>query len=336
MADKGLTGHNVGSFIAGLIPSFVFLSTAIILSAVVYFMRPRRKDRRTPLTRELMRGPGHTLAREIERFNSLIMMCGMAIALMPLTFFASYVSSIAFGAAGKSQHTPVIYAVLLAAFVVPLGIALRYLLKKRGDCRLGLDCEMAVGQELHNLMRDGYRVYHDVPAKGFNIDHVVVGRNGVFAVETKGRSKPKRSEVTVLYDGSMLRFPDWTETNYLRQARRQARWLSAWLRRCTGAATPVKPVLVITGWNVHTSKNIKKGPGSVLVLSGNEACRFLSTEWTRIRLSDERIQSISEVLEQVCRDVEPLAYRREQTSHVRPHKVFFARIGPSGRIDQPQ
>ncbi len=55
---------------------------------------------------------------------------------------------------------------------------------------LGPDCEMAVGQELNNPMCAGYRVYNDVPAEGLNIDHVVVGRNGVFAVETKGRSKP--------------------------------------------------------------------------------------------------------------------------------------------------
>jgi hypothetical protein len=27
-----------------------------------------------------------------------------------------------------------------------------------------------------------------------NIDHVVIGKNGVFAVETKGRSKPMRGK----------------------------------------------------------------------------------------------------------------------------------------------
>jgi Nuclease-related domain len=35
------------------------------------------------------------------------------------------------------------------------------------------------------------------PAEGFNIDHVVVGRNGVFAVETKGRSKPVKGRRAV-------------------------------------------------------------------------------------------------------------------------------------------
>ena len=50
--------------------------------------------------------------------------------------------------------------------------------------RLGLEAEMAVGQELNQLLRHGYWVFHDLPADKFNIDHVVVGRNGVFAVET--------------------------------------------------------------------------------------------------------------------------------------------------------
>ena len=67
---------------------------------------------------------------------------------------------------------------------------------------------MAAGQEPNSLTEAGYRVYHDLPAEGFNIDHVAVGRNGVFAMETKGRSKPAKGNVTVVYDGRTLRFPD--------------------------------------------------------------------------------------------------------------------------------
>jgi len=39
------------------------------------------------------------------------------------------------------------------------------------------------------LMLDGFRVFHDIKAKDFNIDHAIVGLSGVFAIETKTRSK---------------------------------------------------------------------------------------------------------------------------------------------------
>ena len=39
-----------------------------------------------------------------------------------------------------------------------------------------VDAEVAIGQELDQLMRDGAAVFHDMPAERFNIDHVVIAR----------------------------------------------------------------------------------------------------------------------------------------------------------------
>jgi Nuclease-related domain len=275
--------------------------------------------------------------QEIEKLNSGIMCCVISIAMMPLVFYASYLSRGHFGVAGQADHVAIIYGLIWLIFSLYSGKKLQMLLKKRHAYRLGLDCEMFVGQELNNLMGAGYRVYHDIPAKGFNIDHVVVGRNGVFAVETKGPSKPKHGggspDVTVEYDGRTLKFPDWIDTGYLDQARRQAKWLSQRLSGNSRESIPVKPVLLIAGWRIEKDKNRKKGRDDVLVLSGNEACQFISTEWTHTTLSDESIQRIGDVLEEVCRDVEPIAYRQKETSQAWPRKLF-ARIGPAGRIDR--
>jgi hypothetical protein len=41
------------------------------------------------------------------------------------------------------------------------------------NLRAGYDAELAVGQELDKLMREGAWVFHDVPGENFNIDHVV-------------------------------------------------------------------------------------------------------------------------------------------------------------------
>ena len=78
----------------------------------------------------------------------------------------------------------VVVFVAAAAFVA---YRIRLLLRQsvRMDrLRLGLDAELAVGQELDQLMRQGAAVFHDFPADKFNIDHIVISRGGVFAIET--------------------------------------------------------------------------------------------------------------------------------------------------------
>ena len=59
--------------------------------------------------------------------------------------------------------------------------------KKFGRLNRGERGELAVAEVLDNLRGLGYGVFHDLRRDGFNIDHIVVGPGGVFAVETKFR-----------------------------------------------------------------------------------------------------------------------------------------------------
>ena len=119
--------------------------------------------------------------------------------------------------------------------------------------RLGHTAEIATANELIGLQALGYQVFHDVQADGFNIDHLVIGKNGVFAIETKGRHKRNKDlrqtngngsgkkGYEVFYKDGRLNFPSWTETKPIEQAQRQAQWVSQWLTKATGspvAATP--------------------------------------------------------------------------------------------------
>ncbi|TVS21190.1 MAG: NERD domain-containing protein, partial [Planctomycetaceae bacterium] len=101
-------------------------------------------------------------------------------------------------------------------------------MKRRRNMQLGYDCELAVAQELNALARKGYYVFHDVPADGFNIDHVTVGPTGVVAIETKGRPKPLgkdgRANAKMRFEQGRLQFPGWSERKPLDQATRQAKW----------------------------------------------------------------------------------------------------------------
>ena len=148
--------------------------------------------------------------------------------------------------------------------------------------RLGIDGEKAVGQFLERLRDRGYHVFHDVVAPGFNVDHVLVGSAGVFAVETKTWSKPLYTDARIKVEGDRLlvagQEPD---RNPIVQARAQAAWLKTLLAESTGRAHDVFPVVLFPGWFVEPSQ----GPRPVWVLEPKALPAFLERE--PVRLSTE-------------------------------------------------
>jgi len=168
---------------------------------------------------------------------------------------------------------------------------------------MGLDGERATGEELNQLMKHGYRVYHDMQAGKFNIDHVVIGPGGVFAVETKYRSKKEGSGLngaTVFRNNDMLRFPDdKLNLNAIPQARAQARWLEEFLTKSVGKHISVQAIVTLPGWKVE------KGPhdGSVLVINPKNPDNFFLS---RPAIPDDQmIQQVAYQVEQRCRNVKP-------------------------------
>lgn len=150
-------------------------------------------------------------------------------------------------------------------------------------------------------------MYHDFPAEEFNIDHVVVGPSGVFAVETKGRAKLDKGRGTidaqVIYDGKGLQFPDWSERKPLNQAKRQAVWLAKWLSSAIGEPVAVKPALALAGWFIKRTQ-----PGDVAVFNGKNP--FFLARPQGAPLAETMIKRIVHQVEQRCRDVEAGGYRK--------------------------
>ena len=290
-----------------LVPIFF----ATFISIFIY--RRSRRGRRTPLTGNLLRGPGESLRVHIEQLSekmdgALIHLFETCIVPLAVTLLLIHL---------QGNKVPIWQLILVYVFFLALVFMaarrLYRLMHQRANLSLGLDAELAVGQELNHLMLLGCRVFHDFPAENFNIDHVVVGPGGVFAVETKGRAKPDKGrgsvDATVVYDGQILRFPDWHEKAPLDQAKRQAEWLQKWLSSAVGVTTPVKPALALPGWFIERTK-----PGNVLLFNGKSP-QFLAKPQTQGgALDPEMIQRISHQLEQRCRDVEPVAYQKVRSN----------------------
>jgi hypothetical protein len=110
--------------------------------------------------------------------------------------------------------------------------------------------ELRVAEVLDDLRRHGYRPFHDVVRDGFNVDHVVVGPGGVFAIETKFRSGT--GEITFrngegLFVGG---FPE--EKDSLSQARGNAAEMNRLIKENCHIDVWVKPVVVFVGdWRVR-------------------------------------------------------------------------------------
>ncbi|MCL5237382.1 MAG: NERD domain-containing protein [Nitrospirae bacterium] len=232
----------------------------------------------------------------------------MKALFFPLAMYSIYLTQKYIGGIKEDAFVLMVYTSVAIATIIFCFIKLWRLLKQRTALRLGLDCELAVGQELNHLMLAGCRIYHDFPAEKFNIDHIVVGSKGVFAIETKGRAKPDKKggteEAKVVYDGQSLRFPNWSESEPLEQAISQASWLSKWLNNAVGEPVAVQPVLALPGWYV-----VREKPADLFIFNGKNPDFMLKCSNTS--LSETLINRIIYQVEQRCRDIEPVAYAKK-------------------------
>ena len=286
-------------------PVILIFGIYAILASVLYLLRKYRqiKGHRSPFTDNFLRSPGESLNRQIMEVNDRITEYMFLVITVPVLFYAVYISSLHFG---NSRLSTSIFTVFI---IVGIGVIAFYLFKLirmlnlRRSYQLGYEGEIAVGQELNQLMRDGYYVYHDFPAGKFNIDHIVVGTSGVFAVETKARSKPtskdRKADAKVNYDGTRLQFPNGMDVKSIEQAKRQGEWLSKWLRSAVGEAVMVRPVVALPGWFV---KRVASGGISVI---NPKNFRSIAKPKDGNFLSEQMISRIVHQLERKCRDVEP-------------------------------
>ncbi|HVU32624.1 MAG TPA: NERD domain-containing protein [Opitutaceae bacterium] len=191
------------------------------------------------------------------------------------------------------------YAGLVIAAYLYFGRDLLRIARQIWDYRLGYKGERVVAEELNQLTAAGFRVFHDLPFDGFNVDHVIVGVPGVYVVETKTRRKPTNvtgvERATVTFDGTMLKFPNGATAEPLEQARRNAKAVSAWLSKATGEPVFAGAIVTLPGWWVD-----RRARGDVNVLNPVEVKHSFPTRPNN-PLSAEQIQRIAHQITERCR-----------------------------------
>lgn len=250
--------------------------------------------KRSPLSSELLRGPGEGLREKISDTVSDLNSDLASLFFGPFLFLSLF-----FAGAMDSKITNIILFVLGSVFLIWHIFKIRKGAKALESFRLGLDGELATAEGLDQLKQHRFYIFHDIPADSFNIDHVAIGPTGVFAVETKAKSKPKgkgTDSVKVSVRGDTLQFPDGPNTEFIEQSRRQAKWLSEFLTQSVGKPIDVKPVLSLPGWYVKREDNkamVFNHKALLGLKSGNAV------------LDNQTIEQVKFQVEQRCRNIQP-------------------------------
>jgi hypothetical protein len=157
------------------------------------------------------------------------------------------------------------------------------------NLRQGRDGERAVAEVLERFRENGFRVFHDITALDFNVDHILVGPQGIYAIETKTISKPADREASIRYDGETVAVAGFTpERDPIKQAAANARWTRELVRESTGRDYPVRAIVLYPGWFVESGANRGR---AVWVLNPKALAAFIERE--KVILAPDEVKLIS-------------------------------------------
>ena len=275
----------------------------LILMIHLWKERDRRASRQSPLARNFLRPPGHSLRAKLSKLDEQIIAYLFVILIAPLMLYSIHISQSYFTSQPESLTRVAVTVVMGLIALVIASWRMTKVVNERKITALGLEGELATAEDLNQLMLEGCRVFHDIPFPYGNIDHVVVSHSGIFSVNSKLRGKPRlgdgKAEVSVDLANGLLTFPDRTCNIPIKQFETEANWLTDHLTSAVGCPVAVEPMLALPGWFIKE----RIGRGKVFVLNPHKSRKFFVHN--RETLTPEQVQQVAHQLEQLCRDVEP-------------------------------
>jgi hypothetical protein len=242
-------------------------------------MLKKKPTTRSPLKERPLRLPGQSIQDEINCLLDEEFMTHLVFA----TVFLILLVTIWLINLQRTPPNPWVSTVLFGAIIAYCALRAYRAFSKAKSLKLGRDGERIVAEQLDVLKRQGAVILHDVIGDGFNLDHVILAKNGIFVAETKTWSKPNQGSPTVTYDGKVLLVNGFKpDRDPIVQAEASSRWLAKVLQEGTGKTYAVKPVVLFPGWFVEP---IPRG-SPVWVLEPKALPAFIQHEPVRISDAD--------------------------------------------------
>jgi Nuclease-related domain len=235
----------------------------------------------SPLRSKPLRQAGQSLDEQIDHLRNDRM---LPYAMIPVFYWI--IAGLEWFAQWTGQpRVPAVYALIALVLSAYGGWRFWRIRKQLRRILLGREGERVVGQFLDTLRADGAQVFHDVVADGFNLDHVVICKQGVFVIETKTWSKPRGKATIAISNERVVRNGVPASSNAVGQVLGAAAWLRNLLQQSTGQPLFVHPVLLFPGWFIEPMDAATKARLWALVPSNLP--KFLAHE--PVRLSAEQV-----------------------------------------------
>jgi hypothetical protein len=290
-------------------PTLLLILPFLVLFAwlALTVKRLQWRGRKSPINENILRDPGYSLRRAqiSNAFDAMGNMLG--VLMLPLVGYSAYKG-------GVSN----IYIILVPFALITAWLFYNAVRKFNIAIRLhqGLDAETTTGQELNLLMRDGAWVFHDIECQYGNIDHVIVSTGGVFAIETKGISKPTNNKnsssenATVRIEREELVLPHARTGKPINQAKTNAKWLRNEIQRRFVLAVPVRAVVALPGWMIKGGFD-----GDCWVVNPKRG-NSLRGAVTKQLISEKETQIIAAWVEDLARSVKPKSKEFDKKSEL--------------------
>ncbi len=271
----------------------------------IWIWRVKRRSERTPVVEKLLRMPGESQRRKLSAFDDVLLLHLTGTALIPLLLLVLGLWIINAVPSGYQILAQIVLLLILGAVLYFAARWLMKILDERYELRIGYFGEREVGEAVEALRMKGFQVFHNVPASEvqpiFHLDHVIVGATGVFAIQTKSRTRgaprPGFAEHKIIFDGQKLVYPWGDDFQGLEYARDRAIWLESWLAQILGRQVPVQPILAFPGWWVE-----EHAINTVRVLNPKQIAAIVCRNTPM--LTEEQVELVTRQLEARCRDVE--------------------------------
>jgi hypothetical protein len=293
----------MNTLLTGIFGYGLLLSTA---SAALFHWRIRSRHRRPPVEFRLLRGPGELTLRTLRGLEAQMPVLLLGSVALPLFTGLALILYVGALSGPTFVTTALLGSLLTLALIFLCGRHLLKQLNLRRDLELRYLGERAVAEELAPLIPLGYRMFHDVAIHGvdshLDLDHVLVGPNGVTVIEAETRRRETKKATAhqheVSFDGKQLFWPWGPDRDSVADVETEAVHFTRWLMQTTGFRVQAMAVLTLPGWWINIT-----GRGLVTVVNHKQVFSAV-TERSTAMLTAEQVEKICKELESHCRDVE--------------------------------